>query len=194
MSSDNNVTGLTTEQVEKGKYLMSQDSIRRFIGDHTMNAFISFVFLLIVIFVALVLGDPFITDMTSILFIGILAIFIHGVLVDGQIERDRRASKTGPNQPERRVKLPDNLKRSGMFGWMSALNCETLTDEDKKAQCEFDGSTLYQQLGDFERWVNTDKSGRTIYSKDYKRLREDKCNLFGREDLQTSCKLNKLKY
>lgn len=185
----------TTEQEEKVRALLSQTEINRFIGGHKMYAFISFILFLVTLFVVFIIGDALITDTSAIMFIAVLSLFIHGVLQDGNVERQRREKKTtGINNGSERVKLPDNHKRSGMFGWVSALNCDNLTSEDTKAQCEFDGSTLYQQLGDFDRWVNTDKSGRRIYGKDFKRLREDKCNLFGREDLQTQCKLNKIKY
>lgn len=178
----------------------SQKQVRGFFRGNQMYAFMSFVLLLSFLFIAIVMRDPFVTDIFGLLFIAMFALFVHGILMNGVDDRRRRKEKedgayTDMRGDGQRVRgIPDIMRRSGPFGWTAALNCDQLTQEDKKAQCEFDGFTLSQQLGDFARWVNTNKNDRIIYAQDYRRLRDDKCNLFPREDLQTSCKLLKVKY
>jgi hypothetical protein len=74
------------------------------------------------------------------------------------------------------------------FAWVNAMRCDEIARQDQRSQCENDGFTLHQQLGGFADWVDKNKADRRVYTKDYGRLRRDRCNLFPREDLQTACK------
>lgn len=168
-------------------------NIREFIRNHKLTSFSSFVMLLVVLFIFFVKVDGTLLNLTSIIFVMALTIFIYDVLSEGKVKKEHNRQQDDEMETMDSRKVETVISR-GPFSWNDALKCDSVHDKGKNAQCEFDGFTLYQQLGDFNEWVDINKGGRSIYKKDFKKLRKDKCNLFNREDLQTSCKLNKVKY